>query len=375
MKRTAIIMAGGTGERFWPLSRRTKPKQLLPLVSDKTMIEEAIERISGVIKPKDIIIVTSQTLLVPIREALPNFPPENVIAEPMKRNTAPCLALGAAFIIEKYKNEYLPNEISIAVLTADHNIEPKEKFAETVSVALDYVKSNKALAVIGIPPTRPDTGYGYVEIEKQFSEPEYIPEIGIAKAFHEKPNLEKAKGYVESGKFLWNSGMFFWRADTFIENMKKHLPEVGNKIEEMAACYKNKTSIALDESLAEITPIFEAFPNISIDYALMEKAENIVVAKALFNWDDVGSWDSLLRLHSQDDDGNIAKGNNSLVESQNSIIINTSTNHKIKFAGLGLDNLVIVITDDAVLVIPKDRVQDLRRCVDKIRQDDGEQWL
>jgi mannose-1-phosphate guanylyltransferase len=375
MKRTAIIMAGGTGERFWPLSRRNKPKQLLPLVSEKTMIEEAIERISGVILPEDIIIVTSQTLLNPIREALPGIPPQNVIAEPMKRNTAPCLALGVSFIIEKYRNEYKSDEISIAVLTADHNIQPNEKFVETVSSAMDYIESNKALAVIGIPPTRPDTGYGYVEIEKQFSHPANIPEIGIAKAFHEKPNLEKAKEYLASGHFLWNSGMFFWRADTFIGNMKKYLPEVGKKIDEMARCYEDKTNLALDSSLPELNTIFEAFPNISIDYALMEKAENIVVAKALFNWDDVGSWDSLLRLHSQDDDGNITKGNNSLVESQNSIIINTSTNHKIKFAGLGIENMVIVITDDAVLAIPKDRVQELRRCVDKIRQDDGEQWL
>ena len=233
MKRTAMIMAGGSGERFWPLSRRKKPKQLLKLASeDKMMIEESIERISPLIDPADIFIITGEHLLDPIRRSLKILPPENVVAEPAKRNTAPCLGLGAAFIAERYSETHSKDDISIAVLTADQNISPKEGFVKTVEAAMNYVEENPVLATIGIPPSRPETGYGYIEVVEQFDQDSDVVQIKPVLKFREKPEMEKAKEFIKSGKFLWNSGMFFWRLDTFEDAMVSALPEVGNNITE-----------------------------------------------------------------------------------------------------------------------------------------------
>jgi len=375
MKRTAVIMAGGSGERFWPLSRQRKPKQLLNLISEKTMLEEAIERITEIIPLEDIYIITSKLLLEPIRETLPDLPKENVIAEPAKRNTAPCLALAAAFISAKYENIFKPSEISISVLTADHLISPTFNFQQTITSTLDYVERNEKIAIIGIKPQRPETGYGYIEIPKPFDYESDEVEIQDIVRFCEKPNYEKAIEFLESGKYLWNSGMFFWRLDTFINQLAQHLFEVGSKIPEMAEHYKNKTNIALPDSLESITPIFEAFPDISIDYGLMEKAQNIVIAKAIFNWDDVGSWDSLSRVLPSDDNNNLSKGNNIVIDTQNSVLINTSKDNNMVLATLCINDLVVVLTDDAVLVCPKDRVQEVKRCVVELKNSNKDKWV
>lgn len=375
MKRTAVIMAGGSGERFWPLSRMKKPKQLLALASEKTMLEEAIDRVSPIIDVNDIYIITSELLLEPLRRELTILPPENIIAEPHKRNTAPCLALSAAFIAAKYDNEFKPEEISIAVLTADQSISPAEGFIQTIDSALNYVENNKALCTIGIPPSRPETGYGYIEVDGYFDYNFNAPEIKPVKAFHEKPTFQKAEEFLLAGNYLWNSGMFFWRLDTFIEQMILCLPIVGNNIELMQKRYKSKTSIALPEALFSISELFADFPNISIDYGLMEKAKDVVVAKALFDWDDIGSWDSLPRIREVDKDQNVVEGKNVLVDVKDSVIINSNKNDKIIVAGLGLENMVIVVTDDAVMVCPKDRVQEVKKCVEKIRTEKGEKWL
>ncbi len=374
MKRTAVIMAGGSGERFWPLSRKKKPKQLLPLISERTMLEESIQRIAPLIPPEDIFIITSETLLEPIRNSLTILPAENIIAEPHKRNTAPCLALAAAFIKTKYADYFKPDEISIAVLTADQSIDPNEGFINTINSAMDYVENNKVLCTIGIRPTRPETGYGYIETADKFNYDNDSSEIKSVKAFHEKPDINTAEKYIISGKYLWNSGMFFWRLDTFIENMIKCLPSVGNEIDSISNLYKGKTNLALSEPLRTIDDTFKNFPDISIDYGLMEKAENVVVAKALFNWDDVGSWDSLHRVKPADKNNNILDGKAVIIDSKDSVIINSSMEGKI-VAGLGLDNMVVVVTDDAVLVCPKDRVQEVKKCVEEIRKSGSDNWL
>jgi len=375
MKRTAIIMAGGSGERFWPLSRRIKPKQLLALESDKTMLEQAIERIIPVIPAEDIFIITGGNLLEEIRKVLPQLPPENIIGEPFKRNTAPCLALGASFLAAKYGDRYKPDEISIAVLTADQSIRPNEGFARTIETALDYVEQNEVIGTIGIVPNRPETGYGYIEVEKSFSGDMTQAEIKPVIRFHEKPDKEKAKEYLKQGNYLWNSGMFFWRLDVFTEQMRKHLPEVGEHIDEMTSVAKGKTDTAYNSTLDFVAGIFENFPDISIDYGLMEKADDVVVAKALFEWDDIGSWDALDRLREKNNDGNIIDGEAVLHDVKNSTIINKSTNDNIIVSGIGLENFVIVVTDDAVLVCPKDRVQDVKKSVEQIRNKKGDKWL
>ena len=368
-------MAGGSGERFWPLSRTRKPKQLLKLSGDRTMIEDSIARIAPLIPVEDVFIITSQVLLEPLRLALLDMPAENIIAEPYKRNTAPCLALAASFIAEKYSEDYKTSEISIAVLTADQNIEPELGFVNTVSAALNYVEEFPALATIGITPSRPETGYGYIEVADNFSDSMDIAEIKTVKRFIEKPDSTAATQFLKDGNKLWNSGMFFWRLDTFISAMKEHLPEVGNQIEEMQRLYKGKTNQAMPEAFSRTAPIFEAFPNISIDFGLMEKADKVVVAKALFNWDDIGSWDSLQRVRKADADGNIIEGRTALIDAKDTIVINTSADDKIVVAGIGLEGMVVVVTDDSVMICPKDRVQEVKKCVEHLRTNKGEKWL
>jgi mannose-1-phosphate guanylyltransferase len=377
MKRTAVIMAGGSGERFWPLSRKRKPKQLLKLASEnKMMLEESIERISSLIPPEDIFIITGSHLLEPIRRALPILPAENIVAEPFKRNTAPCLALAAAFIAERYKEENLETkDISISVLTADQDIQNVDGFISTVESALNYVETNPVLATVGIQPSRPETGYGYIEVNESFSIENEVAEIKSVLQFHEKPTYDKALEYLHKGNYLWNSGMFFWRLDTFINSMEKCLPEVGSKISEMQIKYQNKTRKALLEAYSGIESIFENFPNISIDYGLMEKADNVVVTKALFTWDDIGSWDSLDRIRPKDENGNIISGNTAIFDTKNSIIINESSNNKIVVSSFGINDIVVVVTDDAVMLCPKNRVQDVKKSVEIIKNKYGDKWI
>lgn len=376
-KRCAIIMAGGSGERFWPISRKRKPKQLLKLSTpDMTMLEESIERVSGLIAPEDIFIITGELLLEPIRNSLPLLPPENVVAEPFKRNTAPCLALGAAFIAAKYGAAGIsPEQISIAVLTADQEIQPVSAFRTTIEAALSHVEQNDCICTIGIPPARPETGYGYIEVSEAFDKSIDKPEIKPVVCFREKPNREQAVDFMKRGNFLWNSGMFFWRLDYFIKELSLHLPEVGLKIPEMQSKYTGKTDIPLPEPLSSIAGIFEKFPNESIDYGLMEKTGNVAVVKALFKWDDIGSWDSLERVKTSDEDGNIVEGAATIIDSKDTILINNSENGKMIVAALGLTDFVVVATDDAVLVCPKNRVQEVKKCVEEIRAKGGDKWL
>ncbi|MBM2813284.1 MAG: hypothetical protein HW421_46 [Ignavibacteria bacterium] len=375
MKRTAVIMAGGTGERFWPLSRKHRPKQLLYLTNEnKMMLEEAIERISSIIAPEDIFIITSVTLLEPIRRAIPVIPAENIVAEPLKRNTAPCLALAAAFIAERYSGMgFEPKDISISVLTADHSIHPKEAFAATVLSILEYVETNPVLATIGVIPNRPETGYGYIEIEKRIEKSVSETHIIPVMKFHEKPDYATALHFVKDGRHLWNSGMFFWRCDTFEASMLKCLPEVGNGISKMREKYKRQTAKTLDSYLESAFEIFEKFPNISIDYGLMEKADNVVVASASFEWDDIGSFDSLERIRTKDSAGNISQGNVILTDSSNSIIINSSD--KMIVSLLGMEDVVVITTEDAVMICPKNRVQEVRKSVDSVRNKFEGKWL
>lgn len=375
MKRTAVIMAGGSGERFWPLSRKKRPKQILNLSDpERTMLQESIDRIAPIIDKSDIYIITSEMLAQPIRNSMPEFPPENVVAEPAKRNTAPCLALSAAYIMSKYADTGLkPNEISVAVLTADQLISPEEKFCETVDQLLSFVEQNQVIGTIGIVPTRPETGYGYVEVDKKYDINNANTEIQKVIKFHEKPVLDTAKQYAESGRFYWNSGMFFWRLDVFINEMKQNLPEVGNDISGMANIYTVSTSSEMKETTELLYKLYSVMPNISIDFGLMEKANDVVVARALFNWDDIGAWDSMDRIRAKDKNNNVSFGNNSIVDSEDLIVINSS-NEKV-VAALGLKDIVIVSTKDAILVCSKDKAQEVKKLVEDIKNKFGDKYI
>ena len=361
-------MAGGSGERFWPVSRRARPKQLLALTdSGKTMIAEAIERIAPLIPEGDIFIITNELLLAPTRAALPGFPPENIIAEPAKRNTAPCLALAAAFIAARYAPVSEEN-ISIAVLTADHAIAPAAAFRETIDAALCHAEQTGSLVTIGIVPTRPETGYGYVEIA---SETAANAPADVVR-FCEKPDAATARRFVESGKYYWNSGMFFWRLDAFIREISAAMPLYSEKITELTQAYSLSNRQPMNGSEPLARECFAGFSDISIDYGLMERSPNVSVVPAGFSWDDVGSWDALDRLRSPGADGNIIAGNVAGVDNSRSIILNESER---AVAVIGAENLAVIVTDDAVLVCPKDRVQEVKKAVALLREAGGERFL
>lgn len=369
MQRTCVIMAGGSGERFWPVSRRAFPKQLLALTdSGKPMIVEAIERISPLIPRRDIFIITSEILLAPTRAVLPDFPPENIIAEPAKRNTAPCLALAASIISARYA-ELALNDISMAVLTADHSISPAEEFRKTVDIALHYAEKAGRLTTVGITPVRPETGYGYIET---VSKTEVNTPAEVIR-FCEKPDIVTARRFLESGNFYWNSGMFFWRLDVFIDEITAAMPLYSQKIAELTQAYFKSNKIALEASEHSARECFAEFPDISIDYGLMERSRKTSVVPAGFSWDDVGSWDALDRLRTADKSGNIIEGNSVAIDNMHSIIINKSSD--MTAAVIGTENIAVIVTDDAVLVCPKDRVQDVKRAVVALREKGEEKYL
>lgn len=371
MKYTAIIMAGGAGERFWPLSRAKKPKQLLNLTnSGKNLIQEAIERVEGLIKKDDIFIITSEILQNPIRESLPELPPDNIIAEPSKRNTAPCLALAAAFITEKYKSEFDANEIAAAVLTADHLISPNDKFRETIAKALETASESGDIVTIGIKPDRPETGYGYIEVDTPFGDELSVKNVI---AFREKPNQHTAADYLEAGNYYWNSGMFFFRIDCFVSDMIKFTPQIGNKISEMQACYSDSTDSKFDGANPKIHEIYNQLHSISIDYALMEKADNVAVVNAQFSWDDIGSWTSLERTKSHDENNNITEGKNLIVQTNNSIIINHNPSQYV--TTYGVNDLIVVVTPDGIMITPKNDAQNVKKIVEELRKNNINELL
>ncbi len=351
MNSYVVIMAGGSGERFWPLSRMQRPKQLLALTSDRMMIEEAIDRIAPIVPPERILIITSGVLQQPIIDALPGLPPENVIAEPAKRNTAPCLALACSVIEAREGGDSL-----MAVLTADHFIGDVEAFRRDVQVALSYAENNDALLTLGIPPTRPETGYGYIRMTERVAP----SKVTTVVEFREKPTMDVAMQYLRSGEYVWNSGMFFWRTHALADAMQANLPEVGSRINEMTSAISTEDPAALESA-------FAMMPDISIDYGVMERAPNVFVVPASFPWDDVGSWDSLDRMQPRDEHGNVMQGAVTAVDTHNSVIVNAHDSAHV-VTGVGLDDMVIVVTNDATMVCTKERAQDVKLIVKTLRE-------
>lgn len=352
MNAYVVIMAGGRGERFWPLSRMKKPKQLLRLTHpDVTMIEEAIARVEPLIPSERIIIITSEMLRQPIIDALPQLPAANVIAEPAKRNTAPCLALACSVI-----NAREQGDACMAVLTADHFIGNAEAFRADIQRALTFAETEPALVTMGIPPTRPETGYGYIDLAQK-ALPHTIVKVS---AFKEKPDFETALEYLLSGTFLWNSGMFFWRTSVLQTAMMLYLKDVGSKIDEMTRAISSSDQ-------TQLASLFQTMPDISIDYGVMERAPNVYVLPASFAWDDVGSWDALERMQAMDAQRNVVQGDAVVVDTTASIIINAhSAKHIV--TTVGVDGIVVVSTDDATMICSKDRAQDVKKIVTTLRE-------
>ena len=356
-QRVAVIMAGGSGERFWPVSRRLHPKQLLRLTSPTdTMLHEAVNRLLPLIPAEDIFVQTSPELVAAIREAKLAIPDANVIAEPCRRNTAGCLAYAAAYMMARYKND--GSGISMAVVTADHRIGAPDQFIATLSKALETVESTPALGTIGIPPDRPATGFGYVQavLPDGTANLDTTPQSFAVTSFKEKPPQEVAERYVAAGNYFWNSGMFFWNIGTFASQFQKADPAYGQAIQSMAA------AMGKDDEIA-VNAIFNDLKGISIDYALMEKAEHVVMINATFPWDDIGTWSALDRADNGDANGNVCNGDPVLIDSTGCIVYNDEGADIRAVAVVGMTDVVVVATKDAVLVVPKDRTEDVKKAV------------
>jgi len=355
IRRAGVIMAGGSGERFWPLSRRQRPKQLLRLTSEtQTMLGEAVSRLEPVIPPEHVYIVTGKHLVAPIRDAQVGIPDENVIAEPCKRNTSGALAYAAAHLVAKYG---LPADaISMAVTTADHLVSDGTKFCASVEIALDAAESRDALATFGVVPTRPETGYGYIQIPESADDNPVHP----VTAFHEKPNRERAEDFMASGRYFWNSGMFFWKISAFLYELETARPELAKATSAMIEAMRAGNE-------ADVEAVFEGLEDVSIDYALMEHAKNVVVVRADFPWDDIGAWPALDRTYKRDENGNVTAGDPIVVESEDCIVYNEPGAEAMAVGVVGVEDLVVVVTSDAVLVMPKDRAQDVRQVVKELK--------
>ena len=354
-RRVAVIMAGGSGERFWPLSRIKRPKQLLYLTNpDQSLLQESISRVEPLVGAKNIFIATTEEIHHVICGADARVADERVFAEPAKRNTAGGIIWATANLMARAKEG---EEVVLALLPADHLIRNPDGFRETVRKAMDAAEREEALVTLGVKPTRPDTGYGYIELEE--SRPggiEPLPGVHRVHRFREKPNRAVAREFLATGRFLWNSGLFFWRASYFLKELAEARPEM--------ALATRRIATALREGRAgEARRVFEELESISIDYALLERARNVLVVDAEFAWDDVGSWDALERTCPMDADDNVALGEPLLIDTQNSIVYNEPGPDKMAVAVIGVEGLVVVVSGDSVLVVHKDRVQDVKQVV------------
>jgi len=357
-----VIMAGGSGERFWPISRRLRPKQLLRLTSEtKSMLEEAVERLAPLIPPERIFIGANADLQPTIQAALPQIPAENVLGEPMRRNTSGCIAFAAAHALARFPEA---EDILMSVTTADHRIGDDKRFRSAIAVALRWAEENEALVAIGTHPTRPETGYGYIqiaELNKPVCESGGVPIYRAAK-FLEKPNPEDAERYQASRFYYWNSGMFFWRISTLLKSLESAMPDLAQSILQMTEILKRNPGAS-----EEITTIFKKMPNISIDYGLMEKANNVYAVLGDFAWDDAGAWDSLARFRPRDANRNTIYGGAALVDCRNVIVYNEPGMEKMAVGVAGMENAIVAVTEDGVLVCRRDRAQDVRLIVEELK--------
>ncbi|MDH5477383.1 MAG: sugar phosphate nucleotidyltransferase [Nitrospinota bacterium] len=347
----SVIMAGGKGTRFWPVSRESRPKQFLPVVEKKTMIQATLERTSLLAPPERTLVVIGAEHESLAREQLPSVPPENIIVEPVGRNTAPCVALAAAIIHKRH-----PGAI-MAVFPADHVMAYPQKLKDAALALASALETEEdKLATIGIAPAYPETGYGYIRQGKKLE-----GAVHNVQGFTEKPDMETAKGYLGSGEYLWNSGMFFWKTTAIRAAIEKYAPELASAMKPLEEAVDTPGFV---DALASVYP---TLPSISIDYAIMEKgaADGLaLVASADPGWSDVGSWRSLYDLIPSDTNGNRAHGELISVDSTGLLVHNT----KRLVAAVGVRDLIVVETDDAILILDKEKAQDVRQVIEEINR-------
>lgn len=363
-----VVMAGGSGERFWPVSRQQNPKQLLRFTHPhQTLLDEAIDRLLPLMPPERMFIATNALLRDLIKSALPHFPPENVIGEPIRRSTAGCLVLAAAQALARLPEE---EDMVMVVTTADHRIGKPEMFRQTLEDSIAFAWEHESLGVLGVIPTRPETGYGYMEIDGGAS-PHATPHgfsIYPVKRFCEKPNRDTAEHFLATGRFYWNSGMFIWKISAFLQTLDQTTPELSEAVRSITQALHEP-----DGGEAKIRAIFQDLPDISIDYALLEKAGNVSMTLCDLDWDDVGAWDALRRIEPMDKRGNVAVGNPILVDCQNILVFNEPGLEEMAVGVIGMKDVCVITSRDGILVCSSDRVQEVRQIVEALKNRNAKQ--
>lgn len=360
MEKYGVIMAGGGGTRFWPLSRASAPKQFLSITGEDSMINDTIKRIEDIIPPEKILIVTSKAQEKMLNQViLDEIPRENIIVEPVGRNTAACIAY-AAFVIRARCEDAV-----MGVFPSDHYIKNPVEFQKVLRAAYIVAEKDDKLVTMGITPTYPSTGYGYIKYDRDKVYPTEEKTAFEVLEFVEKPDVPKAKIYLDSGNYLWNSGMFVWKTSVILTNFERFLPRIYKKI------LKIEPYIGTNEENRVMEEVYPELQDISIDYGIMERVEEVVVIPGDFGWNDVGCWDSLGCVFPPDEKGNITRGDFVEIETKNSIIY---SNGRL-VAAVGLEDMIVVETSDALLVCPKRNAQDVKKVVDMLKKMNREELL
>ncbi len=335
-------MAGGSGTRFWPLSTPARPKQLLNLTGDGSLLQLTYQRIKDLVPSENIYVFTGEGIQSAVGREIPELSENQIVAEPAARNTAPCIAAAALWLRRKHPDE------TMVVLPADHLITDIAKFHRCLKEADALARVSKGLVTLGIKPTRAETGFGYIE-----ADPERTAGRGFAvKGFHEKPDSATAKRYLARKHFFWNSGIFVWKVSSILESLYMHLPELMKILKPLESADKPEIWWKTFKEL------FPKTPSVSVDYGVLEKAANVYVVPATFDWNDIGSWPALESIRSRDAHGNIVQGSVRQIETKDCMIINESS---VPLATIGVKDLIIVSTKDGVLVCHKDKAQEIRQ--------------
>lgn len=347
----AVIMAGGIGTRFWPLSRKKNPKQYLKIVSEKSMIQMTVERLLSKIAMNDIYVVTSSDQAELVQRELPHLPLKNIIIEPFGRNTAPCIALSALYLSKSY-----PQDELMFVLPADHVVQDVDKFLNYLEIGVVAAEESN-LVTFGIEPEYPATGYGYIEAAEKYSDTMFN-----VKQFKEKPDLETAKQFIKEGNFFWNSGMFLWRIDTILKSFEKYLPKISELLENISEKWVLNNT--------DITAEYEQMPKIPIDIGIMEQAKKRIVVPVNFGWSDVGGWKALYDISEKDESQNVFKTNCTELNSKGCLVISNK-----KVALIDVDDLVVVDSEDAILITKKDSSEKVKNIVSILEEKKEDKYL
>lgn len=349
----AVIMAGGKGTRLWPSAREATPKQLQRLIFEQPLIAETVERLGHVYEPEHMMVVTARQYADAIREALPQLPPENIISEPVGRNTAAAIALAAFQIAQQDRDAVF------GVFPADHVILKPKALYSALDFAHELALKHRVID-IGVPPSHPETGYGYIEVGDEVALQDGLAASAV-KRFVEKPDLPKAQEYLKAGNYIWNSGMFVWRAGEYLDALQTHLPETYTRLRDAVG----------SNNWEELSEAYAQIEDISVDYAIMEKVSDVVAVSVDFGWRDIGDWAALYDMMEHDEHGNAYDGEHVALDTQDCLLLSP----RKLVASVGIQDLIVVDTDDVLLVMPRSRAQDVKKILDLLKQSGRERYL